>query len=144
MKSSDSVSIVLFQSEDISMEDLNCVIMSIEMELSMQKANIALNNCESYITHNQLPIQPTCFIYEKSQASKPKQLPFSPEVSNGLSVDTIKEIEQEIQGLHSLVDHLQHEVEAKQDQFKSQMQDLSTKFENAICIPPVERKVYAV
>ncbi len=53
---------VIFQSEDVSEEELDSVLASIDLELSIQRATIALNNTEDYLQHHQLD---TKFNYDK-------------------------------------------------------------------------------
>ena len=134
---------IFIQHNEITEEELDNVILSIDRELSVQKANIALNNCESYIMdQNRLPR----FQYQQLQSGKKsKPLPFSPDTpESSLNVENMREIEEEIQSLRQLVNNLETDMEAKQEQFKAEMQSLSSRFENVVCIPPMARKSYNV
>lgn len=124
------------QSSDVTEEELDSVLSALELELSIQKANISLKSCESYLTNHST--EPS-FVYD---ARPPKNnLPFSVAEDNA---EEVHAIETEIGELNRLVEKLQDEITIKQDNFKQEMESLSSKFTNAICIPPMERKCYNI
>ena len=63
--------------------------------------------------------------------------------SNDSRANAARDIEDEIGLLETLIGSMQKEVEDKQNCFKQDMQDLSSKFQDGICIPPMPRKIWA-
>ncbi len=61
--------------------------------------------------------------------------------SNDSRANAARDIEDEIGLLETLIGSMQKEVEDKQNCFKQDMQDLSSKFQDGICIPPMPRKI---
>ena len=61
--------------------------------------------------------------------------------ANSFASEEYKDIEEEIDHMHALVEHLQKEVDVKQEHFRQEMQSLSNHFRDAICVPPMASKV---
>ncbi len=56
------------------------------------------------------------------------------------NVNDIGDIQIEIDTMQNLVGALQLEVDQKQNRFRSELQQLGTRFKDAICIPPMGNK----
>ena len=123
---------------EITEDELNSILSSIDLELSIQKATIALNNCDDYLKVQNGPCQEPEFILEKRSQMKKT---FNAHSAATIEDDgAIKDIEDEIDSLNDLVSSLEQEMNDKRDNFKEEMQNLSAKFKGAVCIPPMGRK----
>ena len=131
--------------------ELDDVLSSIDLELSIQRANIALNNCQSYL-RDQTPERKPPSVEAPSPPPRPREPQFVLAGKTQGKVPTrgadsltdgqqdVRNIEDEIERLEEMVGDMQREVEAKQNSFKGDMQSLSGRFQDAICIPPMARK----
>ena len=133
------------------------MLSSLDLELSIQKANIALHNTESYVnTQNHMQYPPDTYspklIFQKKLANQKVPLSMTAGLpslsSNPVSVATSsvitsvsenKDIEEEVQRMQCHVNRLEEEVERKQEAFRQEMQNLSLQFKDAICIPPMTK-----
>ena len=52
------------------------------------------------------------------------------------------EIEQEISYLNSVVEQMEQDVRSKQDLFRGEMEELSSKLKDAVCVPPIDKSLY--
>ena len=132
--------LLILQSDNVSEEELDSVLASIDLELSIQRATIALGNTEDYLERHQVE---TKFKYDKpaQQITRPKvnvQTQAPSDMSQGS--DTWREIESEIQLLQSTMDKLNNDISSRQNEYKDEIQALSQKFKDSICIPPMKRK----
>ena len=50
--------------------------------------------------------------------------------------------QEEIDSLYAMVENLQQEIDDKQDSFREEMQQLNSRFTEAVCIPPMGRREY--
>ena len=123
------------QNDDVSEEDIDSVLASIDLELSIQKANIALNNTQDYVQRHQ---QENQWNYVKN--AKPS-VPAVTAASLG-GGDGWHNVETEIDGLKGIVEQLQAEVDMRKGSYREELQALSEKFDDAICIPPMSVSVW--
>ena len=72
-------------------------------------------------------IRVSCFFTNLTQAA-----------DEGSGKEVWQGIQHEISSLHHTVEWLQSEIQRKQDGFRSEMEALSKKLGDAICIPPKE------
>ena len=94
----------------------------------------SLNNNPCY-PHNQVQQ----WSYRPNSASKTiNNLNTNPTAAVG----TFTDIEEEIHHLHSVVKQLEGDVKTKQSVFKDEMEVLSSKLQDAVCVPPMGRSVY--
>jgi len=126
------------KSNDVTDEELNSILSSIDLELSIQKATIALNNCDNYLDNQNGYGQEPDFIFEKR--SQPKKVFNTPTSAPNEHDLAIKDIEDEIGSLNDVVNGLELEINEKRDNFKEEIQTLSAKFRGAVSIPPMSRK----
>ena len=120
----------LFQSSEVTEEDLENILTSIDLEISIQRASIALNSCEDAVQPRAEPR----FLLTSPATKQSKAKPYTG------SEEEIKDVKAEIELLEELVDHLESDVVAKQNQYRQEMHVLSAKFDDSVLIPPMERK----
>ena len=128
--------LTLSQNSEVTEEELDSVLASIDLEISIQRANIALCSCENFV-HSKKYGLPTRFIYERKVAN---QMTRNMPTDVLINLEDASRIEDEIDALQALVDQLEYDVEQKHEQFKEELQSVGAKFANSVTIPPLPKK----
>lgn len=130
---------------EVTEEELDSILASIDLELSLQRASIALNNTEAYLSTQPSPPPPAepLLIYDKPErASRITQIQSASTTITPASIaSSASEVREEIDRLYGAVSRLQKEVEDKQSVFKTEMQIISNRLQNAIVVPPMEYNI---
>jgi hypothetical protein len=95
----------------------------LDLELSVQKANLFQQNLE----HEN----------DKKHVSSSTYAPKL--ILDKKSNQDVQDIALEISRLQDFVSYLEADVYKKQESFKEELQNLSSQFNHAICIPPMSR-----
>lgn len=131
---------ISLQSPEVTENELDTVLSSIDLELSIQRTNIALNNCQTYV-HDQH--RNPVFILQKKPMNKATTVHVASTSSAENSSD-VRDIETEIDRLQQVVSGLQQEVDHKQTHFRNELQQVGARFKDAICIPPMGSKTSVI
>ncbi|XP_064623209.1 tubulin epsilon and delta complex protein 1-like [Lineus longissimus] len=149
--------LVELKSSEITPQELDSLIESIDLEISIQKSNISKMNLNHHMQQNQAPVmsyvkksqnKPTANLGYASQSfqnnntqgnrlSQPSKA-LSPGRPN--LAENLRDIGEEVYGLQEMIDKLQFEIDNKQTEFRSDMQHISERFNDVICIPPMGKK----
>ncbi|ELT99332.1 hypothetical protein CAPTEDRAFT_222625 [Capitella teleta] len=119
------------KSSEISEEELDTLLSSLNLELSIQKAHISFHNTQSYVcTQNDCLSSAHCpQLLMLQQEKKKKKME---------EIDEAQDVRSEIQRMQHFVKHLQDDVYHKQESFKTELQNLSSHFRDAVCVPPMK------
>ncbi|KAK6181364.1 hypothetical protein SNE40_009230 [Patella caerulea] len=124
--------------EDISEQDLDNLLTSINMEIALQRANLSLSATETMLK----PPKQTRFILQdktkKTAARQSKHLApaFSIGQGDGQSVD----INVAIVDIERRIENLEHDLLVDQGICKTEVENLASKIPDTICIPPLAFK----
>lgn len=128
---------LFFQRSAITQQELDNLLVSINMEISLQRANLMLDNTENML--NRLP-SPRChFQYmgqpvKKSDSTPSRNLPSLQTLSPGSSMGHPVDIESEIERLEQQLDTLESRVHRTQDIYHHRLENLATEIPDSICI----------
>ena len=125
-------------------EELEAIISAIDLELSVQRASISLyggpGKTESWPDQSKDVI----FRYKKQSDPKRNVRHATKNISSSSSsviVNNVRDIQEEIQRMESTLKKMQSEVFVKKDAFRREMEEISEKFTDVICIPAMTQKL---
>ena len=119
----------------MSEDELDELLHTLELELSVQRANMVSGSRPIQQPHQ--CVEPR-FIYEPKKPTARTSLP--PGVGSPSQLNSAPYVQEEIDSLQELVEDLEKDLQQKQDCFKQQMQTLANKFTDVVCIPPMAMK----
>jgi hypothetical protein len=141
----------LFQSSEITPQELDNLIESIDLEISIQKSNISKKNVNMHFqqnpstllslhkslnetTANLIGYASQSFQNNETQGNVPSQSSKKSASPGQNWVESLKDIGDEVNGLQEMIDKLQMEIGGKQTEFRSDMQQISERFDEVMSI----------
>lgn len=124
------------QRDGISTQELDNLLASINMEISLQQANLALDDTETMLNHRDPHLS---YIKANKQGKKltnltePSRYSFESKEQNDYGVDVRTEISQ----LEIQLQRLENELFKKQSNYKTELDNMASNIPDVICIQPM-------
>ncbi|KAJ8309115.1 hypothetical protein KUTeg_013989 [Tegillarca granosa] len=124
------------QRDGISTQELDYLLASINMEISLQQANLALDDTETMLNHRDPHLS---YIKANKQGKKltnltePSRYSFESKEQNDYGVDVRTEISQ----LEIQLQRLENELFKKQSNYKTELDNMASNIPDVICIQPM-------